>query len=114
MNIKNRIFKLSSNFGKMTILRKVVVVFLVFACLSALSSGAWVGAIVTAYLAYVLLNFVAPTEIAQAPHAGVHLNDDDEYNQQMQELENYAAQKAEQDRLDQENRINQEMLDRLN
>ena len=98
-------------FKKMTLTRKIVVCFILLLAGSALLEGKWIGTFITIWISYLAVKLSEPqsTEYHQEPAD----SDDDWYRHQQEEDDAYSMRQAEEERVNEENRMNQEALDRL-
>ena len=101
-------------FKKMTLTRKVVVFFLLIFAMSALFDNEWIGAIIITWIAWLTVKLSTPHSAIYHQEPVASDSDDDSYWHQQEEDDAFSTLKAAaEDRINEENRMNQEALDRL-
>jgi|GEM_PF-3908867 len=101
-------------FLEMTLTRKAVVCFMLLLAVLALfdSNKGWVGAVVITWTAYLIVKLSKPKSSTYHQEPTVS-DSDDWYRRQQEEDDAYSIHNAEEERVNKENRTNQEALDRL-
>lgn len=99
------------DFVKISLTRKIVVCILIVLAIAVLfDGGSWIGAIITISIAYILIKPIEPQSVEYKP-AGE--SEDEYYYRCQQDDADVCSNLKEEERISQENMMNQEALDRL-